>query len=446
MNTIRLLPFIFLSLFSLRAQSQDAEIIKRADLIFSWFQSEKFDSVTSLFDPNMKRQFDASQLEGVWGQVAMTYGAVKKSGEVVLERKDEYIRSQRLVDFEGGRITLLITFDSMNQVAGLFIQPGDVPYSPDQYVNTEMFTEYRIDFGAPDFKNSGKLSIPKSRNDAPLVIIVAGSGGIDKDCSMGPNKIYKDLGWGLASKGVATFRYDKRTYHYQKELIEKDKKGELNFDIRSEYLQDLKEILSSLKKRKDFNTKRIYLLGHSQGGYLVPLFNKEFKSLAGFISLAGTLRQIPELALEQIDYLNSFQTLDAQDSVEIVKIKRSMWNSLAPQVLSLNSSDSILAPYTINYWKYLALYKPAVLATQIKKPVLVLQGERDYQVLMKDYELWKSTCSVMPNFKFKSYPALNHLFLEGSGGVLSTPNEYLKAKNVPEYVLEDIKNWIESQK
>jgi dienelactone hydrolase len=437
---------LLLSLISLHAKSQNAEIERRADLIFNWLQNEKYDSVTTLFDRDMKRQFDASQLEGVWGQVTMTYGAVKKSGEVILEKQDKFIRTQRLVDFEGGRITLLVAFDSINQVAGLFLQPGDVPYSPSIYVNTESFNEYRIDFGAPDFKNSGKLSIPKSSKKAPLVIIVAGSGGIDKDCSMGANKIYKDLAWGLSSKGIATFRFDKRTYRYQNELVENDKSGKSAFDIRTEYLQDLKEIISSLKKRKDFDTKRIFIMGHSQGGYLIPLLNKEFKAVFGFISLAGTLREIPELALEQVDYLSSFETMDAKDSLEVQSIKRQMRNSLSQQISNVSSNDSVLGPYTVNYWKYLSSYKPAVLAAQIKKPVLVLQGERDYQVLMKDYELWKSTCSGKPNFSFKSYPALNHLFMEGSGGKLSTPKEYLRASNVPEFVIIDIKNWIESLK
>ena len=446
MKKIHFLLFLVSSVLSFIAQAQEIEIRRKADLMFNWFQEEKYDSVTTLFDPTMKRQFDATQLEGVWGQVAMTYGAVKKSGELVLEKQDQYIRTLRLVDFEGGRITLLVVFDSIAQVAGLFIQPGDVPYTPANYVNTESFTEYRIDFGAPDFKNSGKLSIPKSSKNAPLIIIVAGSGGIDKDCSMGPNKIYKDLAWGLSSKGIATFRYDKRTYHYQKELIANDHSGKSPFDIRTEYLQDLKEILKALSKRKDFDTKRIYIMGHSQGGYLIPLLNKEFKAVAGFISLAGTLREIPELAMEQIDYLSSFETMDGKDSLEVQKIKRQIWNSLSQQISTVSSNDSVLGPYTLNYWKYLSSYKPAVLALQIKKPVLVLQGERDYQVLMKDYELWKSTCSGKPNFSFKSYPSLNHLFIEGSGGKLSNPKEYLRASNVPEFVITDIKNWVESLK
>ena len=187
-------------------------------------------------------------------------------------------------------------------------------------------------------------------------------------------------------------------------------------------------------------------MGHSQGGYLIPMLNKEFKAVFGFISLAGTLREIPELAMEQIDYLSSFETMDAKDSIEVQNIKRQMWNSLSQQISNVSNNDSVLGPYTVNYWKYLASYKPAVLASQIKKPVLVLQGERDYQVLMKDFELWKSTCSGKPNFSFKSYPALNHLFMEGSGGKLSTPKEYLRASNVPEFVIIDIKNWIESLK
>jgi hypothetical protein len=72
--------------------------------------------------------------------------------------------------------------------------------------------------------------------------------------------------------------------------------------------------------------------------------------------------------------------------------------------------------------------------------MLVLQGERDYQVTMKDFERWKTTLGGKGNVEFKSYPKLNHLFIDGEGK--SIPSEYEKVGHVAAYVIEDIARWI----
>ncbi len=70
----------------------------------------------------------------------------------------------------------------------------------------------------------------------------------------------------------------------------------------------------------------------------------------------------------------------------------------------------------------------------------ILQGERDYQVTMKEFELWKSGLQGHGNVTFKSYPKLNHLFLEGEGK--SLPAEYSKPGHIPDYVFSDITDFI----
>jgi hypothetical protein len=67
---------------------------------------------------------------------------------------------------------------------------------------------------------------------------------------------------------------------------------------------------------------------------------------------------------------------------------------------------------------------------------LILAGERDYQVPMTDFLLWKKALHSKPNVQFKSYPALNHIFVAGEGA--STPAEYSKAGNVDAAVIRDI--------
>ena len=442
-NKILILLLLCFTFFASQSFAQRDLVIARSNKVFDWFQQEKFDSVYSLFDAEMKRKLDVSKIEGAWEQFVMMYGNVTSSDELRVEEVKSHFVTKRSVKLEKGKITLSVNFDSLAQIAGLFISPGEIPYTPAEYVKPELFTELRIEYGGILVKNSGRLSIPKSKTPMPVVIIVPGSGGIDKDCSIGPNKIYKDLAWGLASKGIAAFRYDKKTHHYLNKLLEDDSLGKEPFTVENEYLQDLEEIISAIAARKEINPNQIYIIGHSQGGYLIPMLNKKFKNIAGYISMAGTLREIPSLAIEQIEYINGSQKLASKDSGAMADLKEKMQNSTRARIHSMTSNAQVMGPYTVDYWKYLAAYHPEELALKINKPLYVLQGERDYQVKMLDFDIWKKTMQNKKQVSFKSYPTLNHLFIDGKGP--SMPKEYTQAGNMSEEVVNDIVNWLKAQ-
>jgi fermentation-respiration switch protein FrsA (DUF1100 family) len=92
------------------------------------------------------------------------------------------------------------------------------------------------------------------------------------------------------------------------------------------------------------------------------------------------------------------------------------------------------------YWVWLNNYPHVKLAKKMDRPLLILQGERDYQVSNENFELWKKSLKNKKNVGFKSYPMLNHLFEEGTGE--STYSEYFTKNNIPEYVINDIYNWL----
>ncbi len=79
-------------------------------------------------------------------------------------------------------------------------------------------------------------------------------------------------------------------------------------------------------------------------------------------------------------------------------------------------------------------------ARTYKKPMLILQGERDYQVTTEDFAGWKKALAGRPNVTLRSYPKLNHLFMEGEGK--AKPAEYEKPGHVAEEVINDLANWI----
>ena len=97
---------------------------------------------------------------------------------------------------------------------------------------------------------------------------------------------------------------------------------------------------------------------------------------------------------------------------------------------------------TASYWLDLRGYDPPAAAAQVKQPMLVLQGERDYQVTMEEFSRWKSALAGRTDVSFHSYPSLNHLFVAGTGA--SVPAEYNTPGHVSEAVVRDIATWIKA--
>ncbi len=92
------------------------------------------------------------------------------------------------------------------------------------------------------------------------------------------------------------------------------------------------------------------------------------------------------------------------------------------------------------YWLDLRGYEPAKEAVKLRQPMLILQGERDYQVTMENYANWKKALGSRKDVSFIVYPNLNHLFIEGKGK--SMPAEYSIPGNVAKTVIDDIVKWI----
>jgi len=130
--------------------------------------------------------------------------------------------------------------------------------------------------------------------------LVHGSGPNDKDESIGPNKIFRDLAWGLASQGICVLRYDKMTFKYGKqltpEMVEK-------MTVKEEVIDDALIALKLISKTNDIDTKRIFLLGHSLGATVAPRIGLQDPDLAGLIIMAGLTRSLEDTLLDQYTYI-----------------------------------------------------------------------------------------------------------------------------------------------
>lgn len=155
--------------------------------------------------------------------------------------------------------------------------------------------------------------------------------------------------------------------------------------------------------------------------------------------LAANARPLQDLVLEQYQYLyqlnptNEMKAEVQKITTQIKYLNSSNFNASSPkEKLPLN--------LPAGYWQSLKKYNQIEVAKTITTPLLIIQGEHDYQVTMKDYNLWKTALKNKTTTTFISYPKLNHLMLETEK--MSTPEDYQKANHIPDYLTKNIAKWI----
>jgi dienelactone hydrolase len=317
--------------------------------------------------------------------------------------------------FEKAAIDIFVAFDAEQKIAGLRFAPRQPPAEPPSPPpSSSRFKEEPVTVGEGEWALPGTLSIPTGKVTG-AVVLVHGSGPQDRDTTIGPNKALRDIAWGLADRGIAVLRYDKRSRVHGPKMA-----GNKNLTVREETIDDALLAVKLLRSRSEIDPKRVFVLGHSLGGMLAPRIGAEDPSLAGLIILAGTTRPLVDVMREQLTYIASLSPpggMNPDDSL---------------QMLMKSAPES--------YWKDLEGYKPAEVAAKLKMPMLILQGERDYQVTMADLQGWRDALGSRTDVTIKSYPTLNHLFMAGEGK--ATPAEYERPGHVADFVLDDIAAWI----
>ena len=433
------LTFSFSTLFAQETTKNMSKAKEFIDLL----DKDEFAQAENYFSDEMKSKLPAEKLEEIWKTLPSQVGKFKGLGEAKSEKSEDSESITILGKFENMNLDIQIGFDKSGKIQGFFMKPVTTAkasaetYKNPVYAKTDLFEEREVTVGSGEFALPGTLTVPKGKGKFPVVIIVHGSGPNDRDGThVNPaNKPYKDLAFGLASKGVAVLRYEKRTKQYGSKLA-----SDKTLTVKEEVIDDVLAAVELLQKMETIDAKKIYVLGHSLGGYLIPRIAERGDKIAGFISFAGATQHLEDAFLEQNTYFANLDgkiTKDEQIQLDALKNLVAKIKSLSEK--DLDSTQIYIGAYPA-YWIDLKNYEPTKEAKSIKKPFLILQGERDYQVTAKDFENWKKALNDKKNVTFKSYPKLNHLFMSGEG--TPSPAEYSKTNHVEEKVITDIADWI----
>jgi dienelactone hydrolase len=373
----------------------------------------------------MQKSLPAPALAKLGDQIA-SFGARTKVDEPQAQKAGPNTIVVFPAQFEKQNVNFRFIVNQGGLVAGMFLLPGEVPWQRPAYSKPDSFAERPVTVGADDWKLPGAITVPNGAGPFPAVVLVHGSGPNGRDESVGGTKVFRDLAEGLASRGIVALRYDKRTLVYSAKI-----KGLRDYTVHEETGEDAVRAAALLRQQKEVDPKRVYVLGHSLGGYVVPRIAEEDGQLAGLILLAANVRPLEDVIVEQAEYVK----VPAKDMEGI--------RAAVKRVKALEPADADAPPLLgmpVTYLLDLKGYDPVALAKRVNLPMLVLQGERDYQVTMKDFALWKAGLAGRKDVVLHSYPSLNHLFVAGEGP--STESEYRKPGHVAPEVVDEIAKWL----
>lgn len=428
-------------------KSGDDALTLRARAFIAALAKGDFAQAALDFDATMAKVSGPDKLEALWTkQLPAQLGPFGKQGAARRERMQDYEIVLVTCSFAKSDIDVRVVFDKAGKIAGFGLVPTAPPvsYGPPAYADPAKFEEREVTVGSGEWALPGTLTVPKGAGPFPGLVLVHGSGANDRDEALGPNKPFKDLAWGLTSRGVAVLRYDKRSKVHGKKIVA-DPKLEATMTVKDETVDDAVAAAALLQRTAGIDPKRVFILGHSLGGFLLPrlALAAEPLGVAGYISLAGLTRPLDETILRQMNFIRMLSGAAATSEAEMKKIRDV--EAAVAKIKALTDADrgstvKILGAMPA-YWLDLSGYDPPALAKTVKRPMLFLQGGRDYQVQTVDLENWKKALESRPDVAFKLYPRLNHLFFAGEG--LITPLEYVqKHGSVAEEVVADIAAWM----
>ena len=290
---------------------------------------------------------------------------------------------------------------------------------------------------------NGLLTLPDdTAKPVPAVVFVHGSGASNMDEKVGKLTPFKDLAQGLARHGIASVRYDKRSFAHGFKML-RDKSLEVT--VKTETIDDAILATELLKKDPRIDPERVFIIGHSMGGMLSPRIDAEGGNYAGLIIMAGSPRKLEEIILDQ----NEAALRSSKGFVNwIVKKQVAKFAAMFDGMYELSDAEArkkeMGGGTTLYYFKEMGEHAAPNYLNSCEKPILIMQGEKDFQATAeKDFAAYQQLLAGKDNVTFRLYENLSHAFVPSVyGDIMKAKQEYNVEQHISEAVIADIANWI----
>lgn len=352
--------------------------------------------------------------------------------------------------------TLLAASDEALKKVSAPLRPqepkGAIPYVEEEVKYSNLTADVTL---------AGTLTLPRTGKPSPAVLLIAGSGPIDRNETVFGHKPFLVLADHLTRQGFAVLRVDKRGIGQST--------GNYGVATTEDFSSDALAGVAYLKTRKEVDAKQIGLIGHSEGGLIAPMIAAKSNDVAFIVLMAGpcvsgeTILYTQEALIsramgateEQISHQLDFQqqVLSViKNESDLEKAEKLLRELIAKQVAYLPKEEQQTSAEAMEdqmkrcnsrWFRYYLNYDPIISLKHLKIPVLVINGELDSQVSPKQNlpviaKILKEAGNR--NYRIIEFPKLNHFFQTCETGSIL---EYGKIEETiaPE-VLDTLSGWI----
>jgi uncharacterized protein len=297
-----------------------------------------------------------------------------------------------------------------------YAAPAGAPYTAeDVVINTEA-----------GFQIAGTLTRPRGVAKPPIVITISGSGEQDRDSRIGPVAgygLFRDIADSLGRRGIAVLRVDDRG------VGASTGRETRAVATSADFANDVREVVKYVRSRKDVDSTRIALVGHSEGGMIAPMVASQDRGIRAVVLMAGTAYTGRRVMM--------FQNQEAVN--EAAGLTQGQRDSIMTSVPARLDSIGAAAPWIGFFMRH----DPLTVAKLVSQPTLILQGNTDRQVTLEQADTLAAAIKSSGNtdVTVRKFPATNHLFLADSVGAASG-YATLPDKHVRRTVLGALADWL----
>lgn len=352
---------------------------------------------------------------------------------------------------------------SRNEIEKDVIKRPQEPKEPYSYYSEDVTFQNK----KANISLSGTLTLPQKKGSFPAVILISGSGPQNRNEELMGHKPFLVISDYLTKNGIAVLRYDDRGVGQST--------GDFQSATSADFATDVESAISYLKKRKEIDSKKIGLIGHSEGGLIAPIVASKSKDVNFIVLLAGTGIQGNKILLLQQKLIGKVNGASESEIAKTIEsnsklfdmvlnsdndneLKVALTHSISLDINDIPNSElpngisrEQLTTMQVNkisrpWMQYFLKYDPSTALEKVKCSVLAINGEKDLQVPAKEnLTAIKETLEKGGNkdVTIKEYPNLNHLFQECETG---SPNEYsVIEQTISPVVLKDITEWVKER-
>ena len=295
-----------------------------------------------------------------------------------------------------------------------------------------------------EYPLKGLLTLPDAADGrVPAVVLVHGSGASNMDERVYKLTPFKDLAEGLAERGIASIRYDKRTFVHGRKM------RKLPVTVREETIDDAVRAAELLRGDSRIDPERIYIIGHSMGAMLAPRIDAEGGDFRGLILMAGTPLRLEEIVVRQLR-----QAGQSRGGLmkAVVRLEDRIFSRKFSGLYEMSDEEAkkkkFAGSVSLYYFKEMGKKTAADYLRETEKSVLIMQGGKDFQVLAEeDFAAFQDQLRGRSNVEYRLYEELNHCFVKGLyNDILKAGKEYKVEQHIGADVLDDIAAFIKRDK